>query len=318
MKKIAAILLVLTMCAGCLWAAAEEEPAKEEIPVLGITFTYPQAMIDTKGMFGFGSAALLDDGIYYDYLYYIAIAEEEIAAASDEQMAEKAAVVFYLFSISDNRDFSAVTQLVGDVLNPENAIQIGQLDGWTYYLCFMDDSVAVQAMGQEYRDEYNRISGMKDEMISACTLYVPFNEHSGMDDRTVRFTVKDLDGKEIPSSEIFAQHEITMVNIWATWCGPCVGELAELQAIHTRFLEKDCAVLGLLTDNDLSSARSLIEQNGITYQVVVAPDNFGSVFPYEVIPTSFFVDRNGVYLGTKITGAEPEKYEPMLEPLLKK
>ena len=76
----------------------------------------------------------------------------------------------------------------------------------------------------------------------------------------------ELDKKgvdKISSAELFAKNEITMVNIWATWCGPCVGELGELQELHTRMQEKECGIVGLLDDDKLEEARRLVQQGGI-------------------------------------------------------
>ena len=128
------------------------------------------------------------------------------------------------------------------------------------------------------------------------------------------FTVTCLDGSEFTLSR--HRGKTVVINLWATWCGPCVRELKELQAIHTRFLEKDCAIVGLLTDQDVNTARQLLKQNGVDYTVVIAPKDIRSIFPYEGIPTSFFVDSNGAYLGTTITGAYTDQYEPALNSLL--
>ena len=323
MKRLIAILMALVLCTGCLWAAAEES-VKEEIPMLGITFTYPRAMVDAKGLVGMGEAARLGDGVYYDYCYYSTVTSDDWTKAveGDEQAAlavqENTFVLFYVFAVAGGKDFSAVTELVGDSLPPEKEVQIGKNDDWTYYLYTEDNSEFSAKLEREYADELAALSTVNDELIAAFAFSEPFNESGGMDGKVISFTVKDLDGNEIPSSEIFAQHEVTMVNIWATWCGPCVGELAELQKIHTRFLEKDCAVVGLLTDNDIDACRSLMKENGVTYQVVLAPKNFGSIFPFDAVPTSFFVDREGRFLGTKIVGASPDMYESALELLLKK
>ena len=323
MKKLIAVFMALVLCTGCLWAAAEE-PEKEEIPMLGITFTYPKAMIEAKGIVGMDEAVKLGDGVYYDYCYYSTVTPEEWSKAfeGDEQAAlaiqENTTVLFYVFAIAEGKDFSAVTELVGESMPPEKAVQIGKAGNWTYYLFMMDNSEFSAKQEQEYADELAALSTVNDELIAAFAFSEPFNEYGKMDGRVISFTAKDLDGNEISSSEIFAQHEITMVNVWATWCGPCIGELAELQKIHTRFLEKDCAVVGLLTDTNIDECRSLMKQNGVTYQVVLAPKNFGSIFPFDSIPTSFFVDREGRFLGTKIVGAYPDMYESALEPLLKK
>jgi hypothetical protein len=66
----------------------------------------------------------------------------------------------------------------------------------------------------------------------------------------------------------------------------------------------------------IEALRGLMKENGITYLVVLAPDNIDSAFPYEGIPTSFFVDQNGVIRGKTITGAYPNLYESGLEQAL--
>ena len=321
MKKQIAILMILMVSTICLMAAAEDKPLKEEIPVLGITFTYPQAMIGTRGMISTGYTAPWGDGIYADYWYYSAVTEEEYQRISEEEpekMQERTAILFYVFAVAEDRDFSAVSKLTGDSMDPDKAVLIGRVDSWSFYLYMAEDEGLSQTVEKEFGDEYTALISMKDEVAAAFTFTVPFNEYGEMDGKVISFMATDLNGNVIPSDEIFAQHEVTMVNIWATWCGPCIDELAELQAIHTGFQEKDCAVLGLLTDTDTEAACSLMEENGVTYQVVMAPESFGNVFPYDAVPTSFFVDRNGAFLGTKIVGAQPDLYIDALEPLLNK
>ena len=85
-----------------------------------------------------------------------------------------------------------------------------------------------------------------------------------------------------------------------------------MQAIYTRNLENDCGVIGLLVDQDIEEASALISENGITYPVILVPKEFAMVFPYSAIPTTFYVDRGGLFLETKFTGAYPEMYEDVL------
>ena len=58
--------------------------------------------------------------------------------------------------------------------------------------------------------------------------------------------------------------------------------------------------------------------NRFRFRVVLSQQTLSNVFPFEAVPTSFFVDRSGAFLGTKITGALTDEYEPALEPLLAK
>ena len=68
------------------------------------------------------------------------------------------------------------------------------------------------------------------------------------------FDTVDLDGNAVNTREFAAEHELTLVNFWATWCGPCVGEMPELQSLHERFsteaAETDVAILGVWLDTE--------------------------------------------------------------------
>lgn len=325
MKKLMAVLISLMICAGCFCAAAENTPAAQDFPTGGLSFACPPAMADTQGLVRTDGVLHLFDSVYLTYWYYIAAGEEEYASMivnNPEKLEGRFTFLFYVFSVGEGKDFASVcnslNMYTGMDFSAENAMQIGQADSWKFYLYMHTDPEFAGKAGKEYGDEYTALTGMKDAIASAFSFCVPFNEYGEMDGRTVRFEAEDLEGNIVSSEDIFAQHEITMVNIWATWCGPCIGELGELQALHTRFLEKDCAVLGLLTDRNTEEANRLIAANGITYQVVYAPELFDSIFPFEVIPTTFYVDRNGVFLGTKIQGVAPDMYESAIEPLLEK
>ena len=133
----------------------------------------------------------------------------------------------------------------------------------------------------------------------------------------VSFTATDLEGNPVSSEEIFAQNEITMLNLWATWCGPCKMELPELQQISLRLQEKGCNVVGLLTDNNPEETQKLLAENGITYPVYYAPSDIYNLFPVEGIPTTLFIGRDGTVLCKAVVGAQVDVYEGVLEDLLK-
>ena len=83
----------------------------------------------------------------------------------------------------------------------------------------------------------------------------------------------------------------------------------------------DCGVVGILIDSDqagaIGKARSLMEENGIGYPVLVlSEDMYNVLSTVELIPTTFFVDSNGNILGTPIVGALPEEYIPAVQALL--
>ena len=323
MKKIISLILILTVCSCCFGTTAEEAKKTEEIPVAGLSMNYPQAFADARGVIGTDGVMLLADNIYLTYWYYLAVSEEEYQAIMEDnqgQLQGRIALMYHVFSIGDNKRFADVADQVNDLtgwgLTAENAVEIGQAENWKFYLYMAPDEEFRNSVEQEYADEYTALCSMRDEIASAYSFSVPFNEYGKMDGQVIRFMATDLDGNPVSSADIFAQNNVSMINIWATWCGPCIGELAELQAIHTRFREKDCGIVGLLIDTNVEEARRLMNENGVTYPVYVAPQTLNNVIPFDAVPTSLFVDRSGAFLGTKFTGAYPDLYESALEPLI--
>ena len=135
------------------------------------------------------------------------------------------------------------------------------------------------------------------------------------------FTTTDLEGNEVTSEALYAQNKITMVNLWATWCGPCVGELGELAELHTQLQEMGCGVVGVMldstTDEGMQAAPKLMEENGTNYPVVAYSADMDALLEgVSGIPTSFFVDSTGAIVGEPIVGAYPDRYLPAVQALL--
>ena len=130
------------------------------------------------------------------------------------------------------------------------------------------------------------------------------------------FEGKDLDGNTVKSSELFAKNAVTVVNFWFTTCNPCVGELAELDALNKELAEKGGALIGVNTftlDGDeaaISDAKDVLAKKGATYQNVYFPsDGEAGKFTVNIFayPTTYVVDRSGNIVGDPIVGAITEK-----------
>ena len=130
------------------------------------------------------------------------------------------------------------------------------------------------------------------------------------------FEGKDLDGNTVKSDELFSGNAVTVVNFWFTTCNPCVGELAELDALNKELAGKGGALIGVNTftlDGDetaISEAKDVLMKKGASYQNVYF-DSDGeagkfvtNIFAY---PTTYVVDRNGNIVGDPIVGAITEK-----------
>ena len=130
------------------------------------------------------------------------------------------------------------------------------------------------------------------------------------------FEGKDLEGNPVKSDELFSANAVTVVNFWFTTCNPCVGELAELDALNKELAQKGGALIGVNTftldgnEAAISEAKDVLAKKGATYQNVYFPSDgeagkfTANIFAY---PTTYVVDRNGNIVGEPIVGAITEK-----------
>lgn len=124
------------------------------------------------------------------------------------------------------------------------------------------------------------------------------------DKKFPEFSAKTVSGEEI-SSDVFKDSKLTVVNVWGSWCGPCVQEIPELQKLYESMKEKDVNVIGLAQDagTDLDSVKEIIDKNKVTYQNIV-PEGVTEDFVMSLMafPTTFFVDSDRNVVGV-IQGA---------------
>ena len=140
----------------------------------------------------------------------------------------------------------------------------------------------------------------------------------GDSDKTQKFPAfegKDLIGNTVKSDDLFSKNAVTVVNFWFTTCNPCVGELAELEALNKELAEKGGALIGVNTftlggdEAAISEAKDVLAKKGVTYQNVYFDSDgeagkfTANIFAY---PTTYVVDRNGNIVGDPIVGAITE------------
>ena len=139
---------------------------------------------------------------------------------------------------------------------------------------------------------------------------------SGKTQKFPAFEGKDLNGNTVKSDDLFSKNAATVVNFWFTTCNPCVGELAELDALNKELAEKGGALIGVNTftlggdEAAISEAKDVLAKKGVTYQNVYFDSDgeagkfAANIFAY---PTTYVVDRNGNIVGDPIVGAITEK-----------
>ena len=133
------------------------------------------------------------------------------------------------------------------------------------------------------------------------------------------FESMDAYGQPI-SSAVFSGKDVTMVNVWGTYCPPCVGEMPELEKLSQ---PESAQMVGLLIDvakgdqSMMAEAQEIIEQTGVTYPSILVTDELlPLVYSFQYVPTTLFVDSEGKVIADPVIGADLEKYVSTLESLL--
>ena len=140
----------------------------------------------------------------------------------------------------------------------------------------------------------------------------------------VMFATEDLSLEPVTSEELFAGNKVTMINVWATFCGYCIEEMPDLEELSGRLQEKGCGIIGVVGDvegvNDeehLQQALEILETTGVTYPNLIPWDHWYAMLPVPGFPTTFFVDSEGNIIGEPAVGARgADDYEALLDEAL--
>lgn len=133
-----------------------------------------------------------------------------------------------------------------------------------------------------------------------------------------KFTTEDIFG-ETCTEAIFADHDITLVNVFATWCSPCVQEIPELEALRKEYESRGISlgVVAVVMDiktnfgtdeNALQQAKTLYERSEAEFPFIIPDESNmnGRLTGIESIPETFFVDRNGNIVSDPYIGARSQ------------
>lgn len=191
--------------------------------------------------------------------------------------------------------------------------QTGENGEYTFY-AIVGVEYAPEGFDDAHLEEYKNLLNMSNDIIYSAIYGPPVPSDTGSSE-TIDIDTEDLYGNPVNTAELFSEHEITMVNMWATWCPHCCEELPTLEVINNRLQDIDCGIVGILTDSDVDAAREIISDSGVTYPIIKATEICFDIFECTGLPTSYFVNRNGKIVGSPIVGTETDKFEDAVRSL---
>lgn len=337
-----------------------EDGSVIRFPAAGISFTLPESFKNTKGFLTNGGGEIVEgDGVYCMYYNYVALSEDDFnnllaaykSAQADTEKYEaffnpRVLGMFSVYAADKNRTAEEIGEYLkklhendGTLLSGESPMEGAKLIGTAgeYNFYFLDETqpdVEIREDDIDFGDKYDLsgfnkeyaalVNDVKNNCSGLMTFFEP--EKSGAfaePDSIVSFDSFDLDGHPVSSGDLFSQNKVTMINIWASFCGPCINEMPELESLYTGFKEKGCGIIGVLGDaagkDDtavIDEGKKIVSDTGVTYPNVIAWDGMQAQLPFSAFPTTYFVDSDGKVIGSPIVGADVSSYTSGLKDAL--
>lgn len=115
--------------------------------------------------------------------------------------------------------------------------------------------------------------------------------------------------------EILKDYTLTMINVWATYCGPCLNEMPELGELSEELKDSGIQIIGIVCDcadydfepleDVIDTAKSIVAETGANYVHLIPNESLLDILSMSgLVPTTFFVDKDGNLVGEIYTGAK--------------
>jgi peroxiredoxin len=116
--------------------------------------------------------------------------------------------------------------------------------------------------------------------------------HKSEGTANLSLTFKDMNGSDVRLADYKGQ--VILLNVWATWCGPCELEIPELVEAYTKYKDKGVIVLGVSLDDPAETLRAYAPKKQMTYPLLLWQDDFEEAYgPIIGVPITFFIGRDG-------------------------
>lgn len=271
----------------------------------------------------FAMALSDEENIFYASVYCYRVAEEDGAEPSGCTLAD----IWYATDQSTTEEsiVSCYNELIKATGSPEDMLwencdieKMTTPSGKTLYVSHTaEEGSIIGNPSEEELAEYDALRKELDAQLSQIDYVEPMQLSASED---TSFTTVDIDGNAVDSS-IFANADYTLVNIWGSFCSPCIAEMPELMELNDEMDNVQViTVLGDATspeDDTADDGRDIIESLNLTLPVLLSSDSFKTAFPNNYFPTSYLVDSNGKALGSPMVGgSSKEEYKEWIEQLI--
>jgi len=211
----------------------------------------------------------------------ILLPNESIQEEKPEQLPDLDAEIL-IYCRSGNRSKQAAEKLVA--LGYTNVKEFGGILEWTYGIVSSDE---------------NSPAEVKQPSMS-------------------RFETTDLEGNAV-TQEIFSEYDLTMINVWGTYCTPCLREMPDLGKINKEYKENGVQIIGIpidvfapdgnISEDQVKKVKGIIKDTNASYIHLLPSEDliYAKLKDVDVIPYTFFVNSQGEIIGDSYAGSKSEE-----------
>ena len=233
-----------------------------------------------------------------------------------------------IVAVKDGVDFDEAKEIIFD--DPDDVVKVGEIgeaDSYTYYYVVPNTEKYAtpykDIMTEEMYEEYLSHAESAEDIAAGVH---PKGAHPAIMPTEVgsvlSFETTDLDGNPVKSEDLFSELSVTMINVWATWCGNCINEMPDLETLNQDLEEHGCHIIGICGDTlggdvtTIEEAKKILEENGVTYTNLVRTQEMADQIITNGYPTTYFVNSEGEILTNPVSGPNFELYHARLEEAL--
>lgn len=132
------------------------------------------------------------------------------------------------------------------------------------------------------------------------------------------FTLEVVGGQQVSLSDYKGQ--VVLVNLWATWCPPCVRETPRLVRLYEQYKDQGFVLLGVNTtyQDERADVEQFVRDQKVSYPVLLdTDDSFGQAYRARVLPTSYLIDREGRIVQVRVGEIDEAQLAEQIEGLLR-
>lgn len=126
------------------------------------------------------------------------------------------------------------------------------------------------------------------------------------------FTMNDINGKPVAIQDEMAKNKLTILDFWASWCGPCMHEAPNVVAVYNDYQSKGLGIVGISLDNDEAAWKEAVEQMHMNWTQLSDLKGWDSeaarLFRVNSIPHTVIINSKGEVLAEDLRGDELRKF----------